>query len=189
MSNKSTCNRRDFLALGALAATAISKNASANPIFAAFMLDSSLPVGFCPLGAERLQSAHNVHAKDLGPSVKVTIDGNADDIKLEDVELSISYPKASSFKAWSHGGYPLASTSSATSFIVPQRSTNGLKLTLRVQKSGKIQKHKILIGEKATEKGLREGHYALLLEESNPNWRKLSLQNLPAHILLTVERA
>ena len=190
MSNdKSDCNRRDFLALGALAAAAVGKNASASPLFNALLVDNSLPVGFCELDGERVRNADYVYGKNISPSVNVSVDGNVDNVSYEDIELSVEYPKASPFRAWSYGGYPLANTSAPTSFLVPQKSTKGLKLAVKVRKDGKTKTHRISLCERASEKGLRPGHYALLLEESNPNWRKLNLQNLPAHILLTVESA
>lgn len=190
MSNKSSSfNRRDFLSLAALAAATASKTATASPLFDAFLFDSTLAVGFAALDRDRLQDAENISGENLGPSVRLFLDGNADDESLENVDLTISYPHSSPFKAWSYGGYPIAGTSAPTSFIVPQKYTNGLELRIKVKRNGKKEKHKILIGHKASEKGLRPGHYALLLAERNPKWRNLTLQNLPAHILLTVELA
>lgn len=189
MSNdKSNCNRRDFLALGALAAATATKTASASSLFEVLLPESSLPVGFCSFQENNLKSADYVRGESVSASVNVTVSGSVQAGQLDDVELLVSYPQASPFRAWSCGGWPIASLSAETSFVVPQKLTKGLELTVTLDRNGLTSKHVIKLGKGATDIGLRPGHYAIMLDENFADWHKYNVESLPApHIVVSVE--
>ncbi|MFH1810600.1 MAG: hypothetical protein ABIJ09_17795 [Pseudomonadota bacterium] len=180
--------RRDFVTAGAMgvAALGVPVASRAQGLFSVLAPEASaLGLGFREgarlRSAGRLTAEAQLWADDLA---RITVHGlyredSRPDLRALWLDVAFAPDRSRVFHAWSFNRDPVLCKTAATSFVVPVRTSEGLRLNLGATLGDGASVEEPLVLGFGPHHGLRTGTYAVALQQGTTPWRWLRWQGEP----------